>query len=71
AHASAAAVASVAEQVGFTGAQIGVLLALTTNSITKMVLAVTSGPRGFWLRVVAGQILVLVLTWGLAALRLR
>jgi uncharacterized membrane protein (DUF4010 family) len=71
AHASAAAVASVAEQVGFTGAQIGVLLALTTNSITKMVLAVTSGPRGFWLRVVAGQILVLVVTWGLAAPRLR
>jgi len=47
-----------------------VLLALTTNSIAKMVLAVTSGPRGFWLRIVIGQVLVLVVTWGVAGLRL-
>ncbi len=70
AHASSAAVASVADQLGFTGAILGVLLALTTNSITKMVLAVTSGPRGFWGRVVIGQIIVLAVTWGVAGLRL-
>ena len=70
AHASSAAVASVAGQIGSTGALVGVLLALTTNSIAKMVLAVTSGPRGFWLRIVIGQVLVLVVTWGVAGLRL-
>ncbi|MDE3245447.1 MAG: MgtC/SapB family protein [Acidobacteriota bacterium] len=70
AHASSAAVASVADQLGLFGAILGVLLALTTNSITKMVLAVTSGPRGYWARVVIGQILVLVVTWGVAGLRL-
>ncbi len=68
AHASAAAVASVAEQLGSTGAVLGVLLAFTTNSITKVVLAVTSGPRDFWLRVVTGQVIVLVVTWSATAL---
>lgn len=70
AHASAAAVASVADQLGPTGALLGVLLALSSNSITKMVLAVTSGPRGFSVRIVLGQVLVLVVTWGVAAARL-
>ncbi len=70
AHAAAAAVASVADQLGQTGAMLGVLLALSSNSLTKMVLAVTSGPRPFAVRIVLGQVLVLIATWTTAAVRL-
>lgn len=70
AHAAAAAVASVADQLGQTGAMLGVLLALSSNSLTKMVLAVTSGPRPFAVRIVLGQVLVLLATWISAAVRL-
>lgn len=70
AHASAAAMASVAERIGPAGALIGVLLALSTNSVTKMILALTSGPRDFRRRVVLGQALVLTATWGAFGLHL-
>lgn len=53
-------------QLGATAAQLGVLLALTTNTITKAVLAITSGPRSYSLRVIAGLALVLVATWTVA-----
>jgi uncharacterized membrane protein (DUF4010 family) len=46
---------------------IATLLALTTNTITKAVLAATTGPRRYWLLVGAGLVLVLAATW-LAAL---
>jgi len=39
-----------------------VLLALGTNSVTKVVLAATSGPRAYSVRVLAGQVAVLVAT---------
>lgn len=72
AHAASAAVASVAasDQISLAGAQLGVLLALTTNTITKAVLAATSGPRSFSVRVILGLGLVLLVTWGVAAMLL-
>ena len=72
AHAASAAVASVAasDQLGLAGAQLGVLLALSTNTITKAVLAATSGPRSFSVRVILGLGLVLLVTWGVAAMLL-
>ena len=68
AHASSAAIASMAAtgQLAESAAVIGVLLALTTNTITKLVLAITSGPRSYWMRVGAGLVLVLVATWSVA-----
>jgi uncharacterized membrane protein (DUF4010 family) len=68
AHASSAAIGSMtaAGQLARGGAVIAVLLALTTNTITKLVLAITSGPRGYWVRVGGGLALVLVVTWGVA-----
>jgi uncharacterized membrane protein (DUF4010 family) len=72
AHASSAAVASLAatSQLGETAAVIGVLLALTTNTLTKAFLATTSGPRGYSWRVILGLAIVLVATWAVALVRL-
>ena len=72
AHASSAAVASLAatDRLGDTAAFIGVLLALTTNTLTKGFLAATSGPRGYSIRVIAGLAIVLVATWAAALARL-
>ena len=72
AHASAAAIASVTvtDQLTLGGAQVGVLLAFSTNTITKAVLAATSGPRTFSIRVIIGLALVLATTWGVAAIGL-
>jgi uncharacterized membrane protein (DUF4010 family) len=69
AHSSAAAIASMSAsgQLHQQGAVLAVLLALTSNTLTKSVLAVTSGPRSFGLRVNIGLVLVLAATW-LAAL---
>ncbi len=36
----------------------------STNALTKVVLAATSGPRSYLLRVLAGQVAVLSATWG-------
>jgi uncharacterized membrane protein (DUF4010 family) len=68
AHSPAAALASLSgsEQLARHTAELGVLLALTTNTITKGVLALTSGPRGFALRIIAGLVLVLLTTWAVA-----
>jgi len=66
AHASAASAAAlhaagrVTEQV----AVLAVLVALTTNTITKSVLAFTSGGRRFGWQVTQGLLLVLAGTWG-------
>ena len=72
AHASSAAVASLAasDRLGEAAAIVGVLLALTTNTLTKGFLAVTSGPRGYSTRVLVGLALVLVATWTAALVRL-
>jgi uncharacterized membrane protein (DUF4010 family) len=68
AHASSAAIGSMtsAWQLARGDAVIAVLLALTTNTITKLVLAITSGPRGYWVRVTGGLAFVLVVTWAVA-----
>jgi uncharacterized membrane protein (DUF4010 family) len=72
AHASSAAVAalSASNQLGLVGAEIAVLIALTTNTITKAVLAVISGPRSFSISIIVGLVLVLAATWAVALVRL-
>jgi uncharacterized membrane protein (DUF4010 family) len=72
AHASAAAVASLhaSNRLAQHAALIGVLATLTANTVTKGVLAVTSGPRPFAIRIIAGLGLVLATTWGAAVVRL-
>jgi uncharacterized membrane protein (DUF4010 family) len=44
-------------------AALAVLLAISTNALTKLVLAGTSGPRPYFLRVALGQAAVLAATW--------
>jgi len=44
-------------------AGVAVLLALSTNAVTKVVLAATSGPRAYLLRILAGQLAILAATW--------
>lgn len=70
AHASSAAIGSVAAtgQLARSGAVIAVLLAVTTNTVTKLVLALTSGPRAYSVRVGLGLLLVLIATWSVAAI---
>ena len=69
AHSSTAAIASMSAsgQIAQRSAIAAVLLALTTNTLTKAVLATTSGPRRYALLVNTGLVLVLAVTW-LAAL---
>lgn len=70
AHASSAAIGSMAAtgQLAPSGAVIAVLLAFTTNTTTKLALALTSGPRAYGIRVVLGLVLVLIATWSVALL---
>jgi len=70
AHSAAAAIASLSgnHQLRLFDAEVGVLLALSANTVTKAVVAVTSGPRGFAVRIIVGLAIVLVATWGVAAL---
>lgn len=65
AHSSTAAVGSMSAsgQIDDRSAVIAILLALTTNTTTKAILAVTSGPRRYWLLVAVGLVLVLAATW--------
>lgn len=63
-----AIVVSVAGQVASgrlaaADACVPVMVAFSTNSITKIVLAISSGGRGFALRVVPGLLLVLLALW--------
>ena len=44
-------------------AVLPILAALTTNTVTKMVFAITSGTRTFALQVVPGLLLVIVAAW--------
>jgi uncharacterized membrane protein (DUF4010 family) len=66
AHATAASAASLhaAGRVSEPLAVYAVLLALSTNTVTKAVLAFTSGTRRFAWEVSLGLILVLASTWG-------
>src|SRR5262249_2595986 len=45
-------------------AGLAVLLAFSSNAATKVVLAAASGPRGYLVRVLAGQLAMLAATWG-------
>ena len=47
-----------------------ILIGLTTNTISKLVLAGTSGGRAFAVRVIPGLILVVLAAWGGALYRL-
>ena len=44
-------------------AGLAVLLALSTNAVTKVVLAATAGPGAYFRRVLGGQGAVLAATW--------
>jgi len=65
AHSSAMAIASLvtAGKITAKDATIPIFAALTTNTVTKVVLSVTAGGRGFALRVVPGLILMIVPLW--------
>ncbi len=65
AHAAGAAVASLAQAGGIQEAAgvLGVMLALSTNSITKVVIAFVAGPRKFALWVASGVALALAASW--------
>jgi uncharacterized membrane protein (DUF4010 family) len=65
AHSSSASVASVqgAGEISARAAALGVLIAMSTNSLTKMGLAFTSGTRAYAVRVVLGVILVQAAAW--------
>jgi uncharacterized membrane protein (DUF4010 family) len=66
AHAAAASIASVhaAERLASDAAIVAVLACLSTNTVTKTVLAFTSGPRSYALPVLGGLALVIAATWG-------
>ena len=67
ADAHAAAISVVAQvasgNMPANDACVPILLGFTTNSVTKIVLAVTSGTRAFAMRVVPGLVIVLIAAW--------
>lgn len=65
AHATAVSVASqvAAGKMAARDACMPILVGFTTNSITKIILAIASGSGAFALRVVPGLIIVLVAAW--------
>jgi len=73
AHASTAAVGSLAASghMHLAAAAFAVLAAVTTNTATKVVLAITSGPRSYWTRVCIGLAAVLAATWTAALVVIR
>ena len=64
-HSAAISVATLASagKITPTGAAVPILIALSTNTITKAVLCLTTGSRGFALRVIPGLILVALAAW--------
>jgi uncharacterized membrane protein (DUF4010 family) len=64
-HSPAVSVASLvaAGKLGLHDATLSVLAGLTTNTVTKIVLAITSGGRRFALQVIPGLVLVVVSAW--------
>jgi len=52
-----------AGKITTTKAALPILIALTTNAITKAVLTITSGDLGFALRVIPGLVLVIMAAW--------
>jgi uncharacterized membrane protein (DUF4010 family) len=70
-HSPAVSVASLVSSsaLAVNDAAFPVLAALTTNTVTKIVLAITSGGRTFALQVVPGLILVILSAWGAALVK--
>ena len=70
-HSAAISVASLraAEKIDVTEAALPILIGLTTNTITKAVIAITTGGRSFALQIIPGLLLVIVAAW--AGLLLR
>lgn len=70
-HSPAVSVASLvaAGSLAVNDAVFPVLAALTTNTITKIVLAITSGGRRFAVQVVPGLLLVIASAWAAALFR--
>jgi uncharacterized membrane protein (DUF4010 family) len=68
-HAPAISVASLVAggKLNAASAVVPILAALTTNTMTKMILAAMMGGRRFALQVIPGLILVIVAIWGAAA----
>jgi uncharacterized membrane protein (DUF4010 family) len=70
-HSAAISVASLraAEKIAATDAALPILIGLTTNTITKAVIAMTTGGRGFALQIIPGLVLVILAAWGGLLLR--
>lgn len=65
AHAAAAAVAALVGQTGMTPAMaiVPILVGVTTNTVSKIVLAYTSGSREFAVRIIPGLLIVAAAAW--------
>jgi uncharacterized membrane protein (DUF4010 family) len=64
-HSAAISVASLAaaEKITASDAVLPILVGLTTNTVTKAVVAVTTGGREFALRITPGLVLVILAAW--------
>jgi uncharacterized membrane protein (DUF4010 family) len=64
-HAAAASAATLAAYGSLPSDQaiVGILLALSTNTISKVIVAFVTGGRAFGLRVVAGLLLMMLALW--------
>ena len=65
-HAAAASVASMhaGGNLATSAAVLGVLACVSTNSVTKLVLAAASGPRAYSVPVAIGVVIALAAAWG-------
>ena len=65
-HAAAISIAAMVAggKLTATGAVIPILAGLTTNTVTKIVVAATTGGRAFAIRVIPGLLLVAAAAWG-------
>jgi uncharacterized membrane protein (DUF4010 family) len=64
-HSAAISVATLvgAERITATDAALPILMALSTNTITKIILCIFAGGAGFALRVIPGLVLVILAAW--------
>jgi uncharacterized membrane protein (DUF4010 family) len=64
-HSAAISVASLAaaEKISSSHAVLPILVGLTTNTVTKAVVALTTGNRAFALRIIPGLLLVILAAW--------
>jgi uncharacterized membrane protein (DUF4010 family) len=64
-HASASALSAMhaTHSIDTAGATLALLAAISTNSVTKIVFAISAGPRRYWLQVVAGVLIALGASW--------